>query len=156
MKESAMTTDLRIPLVHLEIVRDSETTYNRAQVTTERAAADLFRQVIGRRNTENLLVCAVDVQKHPVWLQIIGIGTTSHCQFSIPGIWKAALISNASGIIVAHNHPSGRIDPSAEDIRVTEKMIAAGKVIGLPLIDHVIVTENNSYSFRTEMNDLWD
>ncbi len=144
-----------IPIVHLEIVRDSDVQYAYAQVKDSSAVADLFKQIIGKRNTENLVVMAVDSQKKPVMIQIIGTGAIDYCQFSTSEIWKAALLSNSTGIIVSHNHPSGSVLPSNEDLRATKRFISVGDMLGVPLIDHVIVSDYDHYSFRENNSELW-
>ncbi|GAL86822.1 hypothetical protein MYP_4052 [Sporocytophaga myxococcoides] len=65
-------------------------------------------------------------------------------------IFQTALLSNASGIILAHNHPSGNIYPSEPDIQLTKKMKEAGKVLEIPVLDHIIITSENYYSFADE------
>ena len=145
-----------IPIVHLEIVKDSAIQYGAVQVQTSTEMADLFKSVIGKRNTENMLICTVDARNQPSLLQITGIGAVDYCQFSAPDIRKAALISNASGITVAHNHPSGNVSPSVHDLDATKKLIDVGKVIGIPLVDHIIVFGDHHYSFHDDRPDLWD
>ena len=70
-------------------------------------------------------------------------------------IFKAALLSNSFGIIVAHNHPSGSLKPSDEDIHATKQLIKAGNLIGIVLWDHVIVSSEGIYSLRAAQSDLW-
>ena len=144
-----------IPLIHLEIVRDQNIKYSTVQVQTPTEVADLFQSIIGKRNTEVMLVCGVDVKKNPVFLQIVSIGTLDTCQISVPEIWKAAMLCNAAEIIIAHNHPSGNHKPSEADIQLTKRLIYAGSILGIPLLDHLIVTEEGFYSFRENQSELW-
>ena len=65
-------------------------------------------------------------------------------------IFQTALLSNASGIILAHNHPSGNIFPSESDIQLTKKMKEAGKVLEIAVLDHLIITSESYYSFADE------
>ncbi|CAM4431413.1 DNA repair protein RadC [Pedobacter westerhofensis] len=65
-------------------------------------------------------------------------------------IFAAALKSCASGIILAHNHPSGELDPSCEDIAITNKLKAGALLLDLKILDHLIVTRGNFYSFADE------
>jgi len=65
-------------------------------------------------------------------------------------IFAAALKSCASGIILAHNHPSGEIDPSREDIALTNKLKAGAELLDLKILDHLIITRGNFYSFSDE------
>ncbi|MHA4894541.1 RadC family protein [Pedobacter sp. PWIIR3] len=65
-------------------------------------------------------------------------------------IFKAALDHNAANIILAHNHPSGNLKPSHEDIKLTEKMVAAGRMMDLPVLDHLIISNHKYLSFGDE------
>lgn len=65
-------------------------------------------------------------------------------------IFKRALEEMASGIILAHNHPSGNLNPSQEDIRLTRQLAAAGKTLDILILDHLIITDSNYHSFADE------
>ncbi|HRG37942.1 MAG TPA: JAB domain-containing protein [Bacteroidia bacterium] len=65
-------------------------------------------------------------------------------------VFKTAVDNYASSIIVCHNHPSGNLKPSEADIKITKSIKEAGKIMEIPLLDHLIVTENNYYSFGDE------
>jgi len=65
-------------------------------------------------------------------------------------IFKLALDNNASSIILCHNHPSGNIQPSESDVKLTNKLKDAGKLLDLPVIDHIIIGEDKYYSFADE------
>jgi len=61
---------------------------------------------------------------------------------------KAAILLSAAGIILAHNHPSGNCQPSPEDKQTTRRMVEAGNLIGIPVLDHIIIADDDYYSFR--------
>jgi DNA repair protein RadC len=65
-------------------------------------------------------------------------------------ILKKGLENNASSMILCHNHPSGNIQPSEADIQITGKLKDAGKIMEIPVLDHLIVTENGYFSFADE------
>ncbi|MFL5765486.1 MAG: DNA repair protein RadC [Bacteroidia bacterium] len=65
-------------------------------------------------------------------------------------IFKAAIENYASSIIICHNHPSGNLKPSDADVKVTKSIRDAGKIMEIPLLDHIIITENGFYSFADE------
>lgn len=77
---------------------------------------------------------------------------------SIQNIYKSSILSNASAILLFHNHPSGNPKPSKEDIGLTENLSEAGKLLGIPVMDHIIVggVEGKTYSFRENMPQLFD
>jgi DNA repair protein RadC len=63
-------------------------------------------------------------------------------------VFKAALLANAAAIVAGHNHPSGDPTPSPEDLDVTRRIAAAGDVLGIPVLDHIIVGDGRYYSFK--------
>ncbi|MBD3905379.1 JAB domain-containing protein [Chryseobacterium sp. Ch-15] len=65
-------------------------------------------------------------------------------------IMQGALLCNATGIILAHNHPSGNLKPSAEDIKITQKIKEASQFLSIQLLDHFILTSDNHFSFGEE------
>lgn len=87
----------------------------------------------------------------------------SHFQYIVPQlrlvhpreVFKAALLSNAFAIIVAHNHPSGIVEASSEDIATTKQLISAGKIMGVSVVDHCIVGFEKLNSLRESMPFLW-
>jgi len=77
----------------------------------------------------------------------IGTGGTAAVYVDTKLIFQAALKANASCLILAHNHPSGNINPSTNDMHATKKLIEAGKILDIDVLDHLIITENGFYSF---------
>jgi DNA repair protein RadC len=63
-------------------------------------------------------------------------------------ILKIALLANATAVIVGHNHPSGDPTPSADDIRVTQRLKSAGDIVGIELVDHIVIADDRYLSFK--------
>lgn len=80
----------------------------------------------------------------------ISIGGTAGTVVDIKVIFQTALKSNASSIILCHNHPSGNLKPSEADIKITRSIKEAGKLMDIPLADHLIITDESYYSFADE------
>lgn len=72
-------------------------------------------------------------------LEQISVGTVNASLVHPREVYKGAFLTNASRIIVAHNHPSGNLSPSQEDLTVTKRLSEAGEILGVPLLDHVVV-----------------
>ena len=89
-------------------------------------------------NTKNAVVGAFEVSK----------GSLNSSIVHPREVFKRAILSNANAILVAHNHPSGDLNPSSEDINMTKRLESAGDIIGIKVLDHLIVGENNFYSFK--------
>ncbi len=66
------------------------------------------------------------------------------------GIEEVIIRTNASAVILSHNHPSGQLKPSEADISITKKIIEAGKLVDITVLDHVILTSEGFYSFKDE------
>jgi DNA repair protein RadC len=81
-------------------------------------------------------------------LEVISIGTLSASLCHPREIFAPAIVASAAAIIAIHNHPSGDPTPSAEDRDVTRRLQRAGEILGIPLADHVVVSESGFFSFR--------
>lgn len=93
----------------------------------------------------------VDRQNRPISHLLIGEGGFDNVSIDIKLILKAALDSNANGIILLHNHPSGNPNPSSKDIENTFKLKKACAAFDIHLIDHLVLGENNYFSFNEEV-----
>ena len=100
------------------------------------------------------LVCAINLKSNgiPINCTVVSIGSISAAIVEPREVFKAAILSNASGIILMHCHPSGSLVPSKEDMKVTERLLCAGKLLGIDVLDHVIVGAGTPgfYSFKSE------
>jgi DNA repair protein RadC len=74
-------------------------------------------------------------------------GSVDACLFHPRDVFRFACLHNAAALIVAHNHPSGNVLPSADDERITQRLLAAAMVFQLPVVDHLIVAGKNYFSF---------
>lgn len=82
----------------------------------------------------------------------IGDGSLDAVMVDMRIIFSSALLANATHIAVAHNHPSGSLKPSSADFNLTQQIVSASKVLNISFLDHLIITEDDYYSFRDEGN----
>ena len=82
-------------------------------------------------------------------------GTLNSSLVDVAGIFKFALLCNASSIILTHNHPSGSTTPSQEDIQVTRRVKDAGDLLGVPLLDHIITTPSGDCNSIRSNSTIW-
>ena len=85
-----------------------------------------------------------------IGFQQLSVGGLAGCVVDIRHLFQAALLTNASNIIVCHNHPSGNLNPSEQDTKITKQIKDCGKLMEIQLLDHVILTQDSSYSFAEE------
>lgn len=110
-----------------------------------------FANLISSSNQEELLVILLDNKKRLISYQIMYKGTSNNSSVSPKEIFNYAIKERADGLIIMHNHPSGLINPSEADKELTNNLILSGKVIGIPLLDHIITNGKEYYSFFDEM-----
>jgi len=79
---------------------------------------------------------------------LVGIGSLNECTVHPRDVFRAAVAIAAYGVLVIHNHPSGESSPSGADRTITQRLVEAGKIIQISLLDHVIVGANSHFSFR--------
>ena len=102
---------------------------------------------------EEFYAISVDGQHHITKIHTVTTGLVNRTLVHPREIFRNAIIDNAVAIIVAHNHPSGSLDPSTEDKQITKSISDASKIIGIDLLDHVIISKEGFYSFL-EHGDL--
>lgn len=104
---------------------------------------------------EHFIAFHLDARHHVIGYHEVSHGTLSASLVHPREVFKAALLANSYAIIVAHNHPAGTLKASPEDIETTKTLIAAGKLLGVSVLDHVIVTSLGIYSMRDNLDSLW-
>lgn len=102
------------------------------------------------------IFCIVNLQSdlRPINMNIVSVGALDHTIAHPREIFKSAILSNASRMLLVHNHPSGVLAPSKEDIQTTARIQEAGELLGIPLVDHVIVANRQEYYSFKEKNVL--
>lgn len=96
---------------------------------------------------EHMISIVLDAKNKIKGFYTVGVGTIEYTVTHAREVFRLAIMQGASSIILAHCHPSGEVEPSNEDINITRKMRAAGEIIGISVVDHVIVGESGYYSF---------
>jgi DNA repair protein RadC len=114
---------------------------------TAASAIEIARHVIGDAITEVLIALFLDARHRTLGFAEIARGTLNATRFTAKDVLIPALYANASGIVLAHNHPSGDPSPSSADRSSTTALRRATEAIGMTLVDHLIVTDRQHYSF---------
>lgn len=99
---------------------------------------------------EHFIVTTLNGAHQVIKTRVISIGIMNRTLVHPREIFKGAILDNAAAIILVHNHPSGNIDPSIEDIQITKRLKDASIIIGIGILDHVIISSRGYYSFLKE------
>ena len=102
------------------------------------------------KKQEYFLSLTLDGASYLIQKRTVFIGTLNHSIVHPREVFADAISDRAAGIIFVHNHPSGNIDPSKEDIAITNRLLEVGKMVGIEVIDHVIVGKDGCFSFQAE------
>lgn len=134
-------------------VRDQRTIYSRPKLRQKITSADnVYHHLSEYRDMEReyFLAISLDGASRIIETRVISIGTLNQSLVHPREVFKSALMDGAAGIIIAHNHPSGQLEASLEDKRVTKRLKEVGVLIGIELLDHVILSCEGYLSLREE------
>jgi DNA repair protein RadC len=101
------------------------------------------------KQQEHFLSITLDGANNVLNTRVVFIGTLNRSIVHPREVFAPAFTDRAAAIIIAHNHPSGNTEPSFEDIAMTQKLVEAGNILGIEILDHIILTKKSYYSFKT-------
>lgn len=150
-------TKYRLPRIRLCLVNESD---KGAEMHAIRSPEDVanFLEPIRNLAEEHFVTLHLNSRHEVIGLHEVSHGTLSASLVHPREVFKAALLTNSHAILVCHNHPSGSsISPSPEDIDTTQQLLKSGKLLGIGVLDHVIVSPvHDMYSLRENHPDIWD
>jgi DNA repair protein RadC len=155
---ASLSKDLDIPITKaMQIVACAELGRRFFEKRTSgpqviRTAKDVYEYLYDMRNLpkEHLRGIYLNTHHRIVHDEVISIGTINGNLIHPREVFKPAIEHGAAAVILAHNHPSGIVTPSQADIEITKHIIAVGKIIGIPVVDHVIIGKNKFISIDVE------
>lgn len=138
-------------VTELELSYRNKTPYNeRRKVVSSEDAQYVVRDIFPDSTIEykeSFKAVFLNAANHVVGFTCVSEGGISETTVDVRVILQAALLCNATSIIVAHNHPSGNLSPSRQDRELTRQLAEATKLLRFKLLDHIIITRNDYYSF---------
>ena len=138
----------RINIVQVKLVREKSMLYKNRQVKSPQSAYEIIQEFLGDVDREHFVVLCLDTKNQPTCIQTVHIGSLNSSIVHPREVLKSALLSNSASIIVAHNHPSNICEPSHEDIEVTKRLCEAGRILGIDVLDHLIISTDNFCSLK--------
>ena len=124
----------------------------RKQVISSETVCEILRPLIGDIEREEFWVVYLNQSNRIIRKERLSSGGLTGTLVDVRLIMKGALLCNATGMVIAHNHPSGNENPSGDDNRITEQIKKAAEALNIRLLDHVIITSNTCYSYMD--NDM--
>ena len=138
---------MKINIVRLEVVKERSVEYGHKKISSAEDLAKLGQTLLGKADREVFAVVSLNAQNGINGINIVSIGSLMASIVTAREVYKYAILSNAASIAVMHNHPSGNVKPSKEDIEITKMLIDAGKLLDIVVVDHIVIAEGNYFSF---------
>ena len=140
-----------VPNYKVMLVRDSgesvKMTGKKSDVKSPADMANIFKMYLDGADREHFVIAMLDRKGNVLGLNTVSVGSISSSVVHPRETFKPAIIMGASSIILSHNHPSGDTAPSKDDIDITKRLVEAGKILGIEVLDHVIIGDSY-YSFK--------
>lgn len=141
-----MNEDHKLKVVKVRLVPDIPL-YSDKFVVNSKDAVEILRKELSTYDREVFGILNLNTKGQPINFNIASMGTIDSTAVHPREVFKPAILSNATAFIGLHNHPSGSIKPSKNDIIVTQRLYEAGKLIGIEMLDHIIAGNDKIYSF---------
>lgn len=140
-----------VQIVKINLIREKSMspTYG-ISISSPEDAEKAFREYIGDSDREVFVVMTLSNKNKITSLTTVSIGNLNSCVVHPREVFKTAILSNAESIILCHNHPSGECEPSPEDKAVTARLLEAGKIIGIQVLDHIILGDEKFTSMKQD------
>ncbi|RMD02330.1 DNA repair protein RadC [Clostridium autoethanogenum] len=138
----------RIGIVSIKMVREKNILFDIRIIKSPKDAEKLGRMFLENADREKFMICCLNTKNEPTVINIVSVGSINKSIVHPREVFKAAILSNAASIVMFHNHPSGDIEPSNEDVDITNRLKKCGDIIGINVMDHIIIGNNQYCSFK--------
>lgn len=132
-----------LPVYSTRLIRETTVSFSeRYHVKCPGDVALILQDYFRDKDREEFVAVLLDTANTIIGLVRVSVGGLNSSIVEPAQVFKAAILGNTAKLLVAHNHPSGNPEPSREDVRTTKHLVEAGKLLGIPVVDHLIVTES--------------
>ncbi|SNT19280.1 DNA repair protein RadC [Anaerovirgula multivorans] len=139
----------RVDIVKIKMVKESSILYAKRRINSPSDGVDLVKDFLQGEDRECFLAVYVNTKNEPTAIHTVSIGNLTCTVIHPRELMKVAINANSASILLFHNHPSGDPKPSQEDIRITKRLVEAGNIMGINILDHCIIGDNGEfYSFK--------
>ena len=143
----------KIECVRVKVVRESIQWYGDNVINSPEAGAKIANEYLDGSDREQFVVFGLDTKNKVNFIETVSIGTVNSSIVHPREVFKSLIVGNATSFIVAHNHPTGDVTPSQEDINVTKRLQEVGDLMGIGLLDSLIVTGDINSDLYTSLKE---
>ena len=147
---------VKIENVRIKLVRESAGLYCNNYISSPEDAAEIASKFFEDMATDRevFAVMLLNTKNRVIGINVVSVGSLTASVVHPREVFKAACLANATNIILTHNHPSGDPAPSKEDISITSRLVQAGRLMDIPVLDHIVIGDNTGRSISFKANDL--
>jgi len=140
-----------IQVVNIRMVKEPSL-YSTEKITSPEDVKKVIAKELATYDREVFAVLNLKTNGQPINLNICSVGTLDASVVSPREVFKSTILSNSAAFVAIHNHPSGSLNPSQEDIDVTKRLLSCSELLGVKMLDHIIVAGETGdiFSFKSE------
>jgi DNA repair protein RadC len=120
----------------------------RVQILKPRQAAEYLMPTFGARNVEQFGIMLLDSKHRVIRTTVLAVGTLNSAGIELRDVFREAALGSAAALVAFHNHPSGDPTPSPDDVELTRRLVAAGVLMGIDVVDHIVLGDVRYWSFK--------
>jgi DNA repair protein RadC len=134
-----------LPIYRVTLVREGRMPYDQQRIRSSADAGRMLATYLADVDREHFVVLLLDQKNQVIGIHTVSMGSLTASIVHPREVYKAAILANAAAIICGHNHPSGDPQPSREDRVLTHRLVSAGKLLGINVLDHIVIGGAGTY-----------
>jgi len=137
-----------IPRIQISLVKEiyvSNPSFSCSQAIAE---GEIAEKELRHSDREKFICLHLNIKNQIISYEVVSMGSLTSSIVHPREVFKAAILANVASVVFLHNHPSGSTEPSLDDIEITNRLCKAGAILGINILDHLIITRNDYFSFK--------
>jgi DNA repair protein RadC len=145
--------EYRVGILRVRLVRDSSIPGQRC-ISGPADAARIASTYLDGADREHFVTLLLNTRHEVLGMNTVSIGGLASAPVHPREVYKAAILAGAASVLCIHNHPSGHVEPSRDDLALTSQLIAAGRLLGIEVLDHIILGADGRYASLRERGEF--
>ena len=138
----------RINIVSIKMIKEASFLYQTRTISSPKDAYEMIKEQLEGLDREQFIIACLNTKNEPTNITVVSVGSLNKAIVHPREVFKTAILSNAASIMAFHNHPSGETTPSQQDIQLTNRLVGAGELLGIKLLDHLIIGDGTFTSLK--------
>ena len=138
----------RINIVSIKMIKEASFLYQTRTISSPKDAYEMIKEQLEGLDREQFIIACLNTKNEPTNITVVSVGSINKAIVHPREVFKTAILSNAASIMAFHNHPSGDTTPSDQDIQLTHRLVEAGELLGIKLLDHLIIGDGSFTSLK--------